>query len=289
MRKKIFIYPGSKTKVVDELIAAFPMKFRNMHWVDAFGGSGIVTYSKPRSSIETFNDYDKGISAIFYCLLFKFEELGFRLMEFNNLSESILKWIQSEEHQKDMENASIVDKAISKLYQINQSYSGKGESIGFTVDPDAGRSNRFTIFDYETWKLWRDRFGNPPVQLLSRPANDIIKSMDTRGMFVYCDPPYVVTHKGNHYEINFTEKDHIELAETLQNIEGYFLLSYDDTPLIQELYADYEINELMIRYTFKKNEGEKKKELLISNYKLPKRPVLTDYINYHGAARIEDF
>lgn len=276
MRKKLFIYPGSKTKVVDELIASFPPNFKNMHWVDTFGGSGIVTYRKPVSRIESFNDYDEGISAIFYCLLFKFEELGFRLMEFNSISESILKWIQTEEHQKEMKTSGIVDKAISKLYQINQSYSGKGESIAFTIDPEAGRVNKQTIFDYDAWKSWRQRFRL--VQLFSRPANKLIKTLDSPKTFFYCDPPYVVTHKGNHYELNFTEKDHIELAETLHSMEGKWLLSYDDTPIIQELYANDEINELMIRYTFKVNEKVKKKELLISNYKLPRRPKLTDFL-----------
>lgn len=286
VRKKLFIYPGSKLKVINELIAAFPSKFRDMHWLDAFGGSGIVTYSKPRSVIETFNDLDQGISAIFYCLLFKFEELGFRLLEFNSHSESILKWIQSDEHQKEMEKASIVDIAISKLYQINQSYSGKGESIAFTIDPEAGRSNKQTIFDYECWKLWRKRFGSPPVQLLTRPANDLIKTMDSKCMFVYCDPPYVITAKGNHYELNFTEKDHIELAETLHSMQGKWLLSYDDMPLIYELYPNDEINELLIRYSFKRNEGNKRKELLISNYKLPKRQKLTEFIKTESVSNV---
>ena len=276
----MFIYPGSKTKVIDELIAAFPPNYKDLHWLDAFGGSGIVTFRKPISRIETFNDYDEGISAIFYCLLFKFEELGFRLMEFNSHSESILKWIQSSDHQAEMREASIVDKAISKLYQLNQSFSGKGESIAFTIDPAAARPRKQALFDYDTWKAWRKRFSL--VQLFSRPANKLIKSFDSPELFVYCDPPYVVTEKGNHYTLNFTEEDHIALANVLHSIQGKFLLSYDDTPIIHELYANDEMNDLNIRYTFKVNNGDKKKELLISNYKLPRRPKLMEFLEPVG-------
>lgn len=252
-----------------------------MHWLDAFGGSGIVTYKKPVSVIESFNDYDEGISAIFYCLLFKFEELGFRLMEFNNQSETILRWIRSSDHQAEMKDASIVDKAISKLYQLNQSFSGKGESLGFRVDPILiSKKNSFRLFSYDTWNAWRKRF--ELVQLFTRPANKLIKSLDSPNLFAYCDPPYVVTEKGNHYELNFTEQDHIALANVLHSIQGKFLLSYDDTPIIHELYANDEMNDLNIRYTFKVNNGDKKKELLISNYKLPRRPKLMEFLEPVG-------
>ena len=57
-----------------------------------------------------------------------------------------------------------------------------------------------------------------------------------------------------------TEQNHIELSEILKKIKGRFLLSYQDRPLMRELYKDY---------VFHKYTGTNfisKPEIAITNY-----------------------
>lgn len=279
-RKKLFPYPGAKTAVAKKLVEYFPPNYRDMLWLEAFGGSGIVTYHKPPSKMEVFNDLDEGISAIFYCLLFRFEEIGFRLEHFGQHSESILRWIQTPEHKE--KQIDIVDKAISKIYQMCFSFGGLNDNIGYWIDPlhaDRRKYTKMKLFDLNLWQMWRQRFHN--VQIMNRPANDAVKLFDSSKMFVYCDPPYVeANRKSGLYELNFTDENHQELAKILSNIEGRFLLSYDDHPLIRELYADFYINEIWFTYNLQGRglKRSKKTELLISNYPIKKQTKLDLFI-----------
>ena len=55
----------------------------------------------------------------------------------------------------------------------------------------------------------------------------IVTQYDFENAFFYCDPPYST---GCGYEVTSTEDfDHEGLCETLKNIKGRFLLSYDDS------------------------------------------------------------
>ena len=153
MRSKLFYYPGSKSRVIKELIDYFPKNYTKLSWLDAFGGSGVVTYNKQPSLIEVFNDLDEGISAIFYCLLFKFEEFAFRL-NLAQSSESILKWI-NDKTIVDSDD-SIVDKAIKKIYLMQFSYSSKGESLSFYKTPGTSRRSNLKLFELNLFNNWRN-------------------------------------------------------------------------------------------------------------------------------------
>ena len=65
--------------------------------------------------------------------------------------------------------------------------------------------------------------------------------------FFYCDPPYT---SGCGYDVTTTEGfDHERLRDTLKNIEGRFLLSYDDSPKVRELYKGFEMIFIFIHGT----------------------------------------
>ena len=79
---------------------------------------------------------------------------------------------------------------------------------------------------------------------------------------IYLDPPYVKA--GNSlYRYAFTEKDHRELALALRDCNNYWVLSYDDHPLIKELYANYLQKKLSAVYFTGRYKTTK--ELLITS------------------------
>ena len=65
------------------------------------------------------------------------------------------------------------------------------------------------------------------------------KVYDRPAALFYCDPPSHSTEK--YYDVQFGEADHIRLRDTLANIKGQFLLSYNDDDFVRELYKNFKI------------------------------------------------
>ncbi len=62
---------------------------------------------------------------------------------------------------------------------------------------------------------------------------------------------------------DFNIADHKNLSYILSNINAKFILSYNDCDLVRELYSDFIIKELNIRYTLNAKTNKINKELLI--------------------------
>ena len=107
------------------------------------------------------------------------------------------------------------------------------------------------------------------VMIENRDFEKLIKQYDFENAFFYCDPPY---SKGCGYEVTSTEDfDHERLREILGNIKGRFLLSYDDSPKIRELYKGFEMIAIERQNGINNRQGDNRlnkvfKELLIANY-----------------------
>ncbi|NOZ39304.1 MAG: DNA adenine methylase [Planctomycetes bacterium] len=88
------------------------------------------------------------------------------------------------------------------------------------------------------------------------------RGLKRRKAFVYLDPPYVV--KGQRLYLNaYDQQDHARLASYLckQNILPWFM-SYDDTPLVRELYKKNTLSTLTIDY--KLHQKRSAEELIIT-------------------------
>lgn len=80
----------------------------------------------------------------------------------------------------------------------------------------------------------------------------------------FVDPPYV-TAGGRLYLNAMNEGKHIALSDMLQDGSlPHWLLTYDDAPLIRELYCDRPISELAVSYSLQKKRKER--EVLINDY-----------------------
>lgn len=66
-----------------------------------------------------------------------------------------------------------------------------------------------------------------------------------------------------YYDVIFTESDHSRLKNTLDNIKGKFILSYNDDEFIRDLYKDYTIIDTERRNNLSKGSY---KELIIKNF-----------------------
>ena len=90
---------------------------------------------------------------------------------------------------------------------------------------------------------------------------NLIKVYDRQNALFYCDPPYHKTEK--YYDVLFTDSDHERLRNSLSNIKGRFILSYNDDEYIRELYKDFNIAEVERQNNLSRGIY---KELIITNY-----------------------
>lgn len=69
---------------------------------------------------------------------------------------------------------------------------------------------------------------------------------------------------------SFGINEHKELSQLLKNVKGKFLLSYNDCPIVRDLYKDFNIMQTKeVQYKLGRNVHKKDKivkEILISNY-----------------------
>ena len=97
---------------------------------------------------------------------------------------------------------------------------------------------------------------------------DFTKSIEkNKQKLMYLDPPYWLKSKlyGEKGDLNFQEKDHLELFKILSKAKKW-ILSYNDSEIVRETYRDYQIIPLKWAYGMKnyngsaKNKKGKKKE-----------------------------
>ena len=94
----------------------------------------------------------------------------------------------------------------------------------------------------------------------------IISKYDKQDTLFYLDPPYHSTEF--FYNTNFNEDKHIQLAELLKDIDGKFVLSYNDDEFVRKLYKDFNMIEIERNHnlTSRYNKNRRYKELIIKNY-----------------------
>ncbi len=157
-----------------------------------------------------------------------------------------------------------IDRA-SKFYQlIRYSYASGCDSFG--CQPHS-MWNNFPLIEQASRRLQN-------VVIENKDFEKLIRQYDRPVSFFYCDPPYYAT-EDYYNNVGFTEIDHIRLRDTLFDIQGKFMVSYNDCDFIRGLYEKTDIqiqsftriNNIKQRY----EGGSQYAEILIANYDMSER------------------
>jgi DNA adenine methylase len=277
MADTLFQYPGGKSGQYDRIKAIMP---DHICFVEAFGGSGAVTLNKPDSEVNVYNDLDSDITHFFTV--------------YREAPERLIEWVEkvpySYEHFEDFteiyykgefndpplrtnlaEPEEITDSHIRRAgvffclryFQWGAKYSGKA---GF------GRSkvqNGATTFSNA-----RERLDNmigcwDSVTIENLPYDELEGPYDSEDTLWYFDPPYVGTEQ-YYVESGF---EHEPFTEWLMDLEGYWIVSYDELPeCLQEqvdkhdhLHTSVEESTNFIDSGLK-GEGKDTIETIVTNY-----------------------
>jgi DNA adenine methylase len=266
-------YPGGKGNLSDFLMNVIDLNdLRNCDYFEPYAGGAGAALNLLRNDVVSkisINDADNRIYSFWQCALNESERFVDKIF-------SIPLTIEEWHKQKDIcTNPNIhtqFDVGFSAFYmnRCNRSgvLMGAGPIGGYQ---QSGKWRLDVRFNRET--LAERLLGlarlKERILVTNFDAVEFLRRCLSSGInknrnFVYLDPPYV--NKGQRLYLNSYEpKDHAQVASYLENQRKLpWVMSYDDTELVRDLYKKHQIGFLPIRYSLQKKRVAK--ELIIAPY-----------------------
>ena len=246
---------GGKKALRNEIVIRFPLEYGR--YIEVFGGGGWVLFHKPpRNDFEVYNDFNPNLVNLFRCVrdmpLELIDELTYTL-------NSRLDFMHIQNVLKEQANIPDVKRAAYFYQVIRQSYASGLDS--FASQPH-NMWNNFPLIHRASERLQK-------VIIENKDFESLIRQYDRPDAFHYIDPPYFES-EGVYPGMRFTIDDHERLAKILIGMNGMFMLSYNNHPVIRELYSKpgimIETTSRLSNIAQRYEGGKQYAELLISNY-----------------------
>lgn len=235
--KSILRYPGGKTRAISKILPYIPEGIEEL-CSPFFGGGSLEIYLAARGIKVYGFDVFYPLVNFWKCACFDAESLAARVEKHLPISKTEFKFFQ-----KHLYSFEKWEQAAVYFVLNRSSFSGSTMSGGMSLGHP--RFNEAAI------QRLRD-FYNPNIKVLHYRFQDSIAANPNR--FMYLDPPYVNSSglygtKGDlHKRFN-----HKHLARLLKRREQW-ILSYNDCPLVRELYQGYRFVPLNWSYGMGKNK-----------------------------------
>lgn len=243
---------GGKRQLRETVSLLIPSNISS--YIEPFGGGGWVLFYYHRwADLEVYNDLDNRLVNLFRVVKYHPCELAREMCYLFHSREQFLSLMQNQ-------GETDIQKAARFMFILSRSFGGRGKHFGVSYESSIKSAGGLI----ERVDKISKRLDKVIIENLS--AMDLIPQYDNENAFFYCDPPY---SSGAGYEVVSAAKfEHERLRNTLKNIKGRFLLSYDDAPKIRELYKDFNIieTERINGINRKDIKNNIYKELLICNY-----------------------
>lgn len=218
-------YHGGKFLLAPWLISLLPP---HRVYVEPYGGAASVLLNKPRASVEVYNDLDGTVVNVFRVL----QDPGtsarltalcrltpYARAEFDLAKEPSDDPIESARRTLFRSWAGFGSAGATKGHTGFRSYSGSGRS-----DNVAERWTRVP----DQLAAFTDRLRGVIIE--QRPALELMRQHDGPDVLFFVDPPYLheTRHRGaqhgRYYRHEMTTADHVELLETIQQLQGMVVL-----------------------------------------------------------------
>jgi DNA adenine methylase len=277
MIKSPLRYPGGKSKSIDSISKLIPdfKEFREPF----VGGGSVFIYLKQKFPSRTF-----WINDIYQNLYHFWNECKENP---NKLIESILEFRSTYSNGKELHrfllnNIDSFDniKKAAAFFIFNRiTFSGTTESGGFSI---AAFHKRFTESSIGRVKALSEILVNTKISNLDYEEVVLAKGND---VFLFLDPPYYSATKSALYGKNGNLHkmfDHERFANVMKNTKHKWLITYDDSDYIKDLFSFANIKTWDLTYGMRnvtKQSNQKVKELFIFNYPLNK--FLTEELEFN--------
>jgi DNA adenine methylase len=257
-------YPGGKSRAISQIMDFLPPTFAEFR--EPFVGGG----------------------SVFVHLRQKYPQMP---MWINDLNEDLYHfWHQTQQ------DAARLTKAVSAI----KKETTDGKTLFYEYKEEIERSDfekavRFFVMNRITFsgtvdaggysqKAFEKRFTDSSIERVRKLASiladvqitnlDYRKVLDGGGenVFIFLDPPYYSATQSRLYGKRgslHTNFDHVAFAEAMKECRHSYLITYDDSPTIRQLFDFAHIYEWELQYgmnNYKQEKAAKGKELFITNY-----------------------
>jgi len=253
-------YYGGKYALSKVLVPLIPPHKR---YIEMFAGGLSMFFRKTKAEWNVVNDKDNNIVNLYMCVIHNLNELVEHL---NWLPKSRKLFLDFRAEIKEKDEIEIPDplQAAKYFYCIRYSFN-KLIHTPFSKNKDMNK-------DWEKeLRYSRNHIGGSTIENLDF-AELVEKYTPDREDFWYLDPPYfIATDKGDYYMNNFSSEDHLRFKEAVDIIDrggAKFMISYDHRDEVTELYSNYDIHTINLKYSgaTKEAKEKKRKEYLVLNY-----------------------
>tara|TARA_R110000868_G_scaffold340580_3_gene601255 strand:+ start:599 stop:1450 length:852 start_codon:yes stop_codon:yes gene_type:complete len=252
--RPIFCRVGSKYLLRNQIVPLIPA---HKKYVEPFAGSSAIFFAKPKAEKNVLNDLDpitiRGLNLI------KNAPLDMEAYpDAKTINEHKALWVRPPK---------TTGQKIAK--QIVHTCSGfSGHPVSVPKHIYRGPSIRTKVRHIGEFK---EKLKD--VKITSQDYAKVVSANDGKDTFFFLDPPYENTDKSFGYAES-KSFDFERLAEVLKRIKGNFLMTINDSPRIRELFKAFNQRPFVAISNMRTSPGAstkkyERKELYISNYKLP--------------------
>lgn len=248
-------YPGGKTRAIKTLTQYLPKNLTGTILSPFVGGGSFELYLTGQNlTVEAYDAYQP-LTNFWHWTLTNPTELA-KIIK-NKLPITQNKFKQCQTQIKTIPSATI-EHAANYLIVNRSSYSGATMSGGYSK---AAAKDRMTESIIERIK----NFKNPNFHIQHAPYQNSIKPGYN---LIFADPPYALDKTANKlYGNNGDMHDtfnHETFYQTITQITTPWLITYNNTNQIKQLYKNYNITE--VSWTYGMNNSKKSSEIIITNY-----------------------
>lgn len=244
-------------------------------YVEPYFGSGAVFFHKEPSDIETINDLDSDVVNLFQCVQENPEKIA-SLVYSTPFSREVYdkQFSNSKDGQAE---ADPYKKALGFLIRcwMGHGFRTNGYKFGWKNDVQ-GREKMYALCNWVRLPEWViecvERLRH--VQIENRPALEVISRFDYSNVFMYIDPPYVMsTRSGSQYKYEMNDKDHAELLDFLVSTKAKVMISGYESQLYNDKLREWTYNDKLREWTKKTylsqaEHGSPRQEVVWMNYQI---------------------
>jgi DNA adenine methylase len=267
MVKSPLRYPGGKSKALGYIMPHVPLNIKEFREPFVGGGSVFLSVENlfhKRIKLYWIND----LSYDLYCFW------AYAKDDIETLVESILEFKNNYPDGRELYNyftrkdslRNEFDRAVRFFVMNRITFSGVVDSGGYSQQ---AFEKRFTYSSIE--RLKNISFSMSSVQITQGDYEKLL-FQDGQNVFIFLDPPYWKATKSKLYGVKgdlHTSFDHARFATNMRKCNHKWLITYDDSPEIRNLFNFAHIVEWEFQYgmnNYKQSYAAKGKELFIKNY-----------------------
>ena len=280
MIKSPLRYPGGKSRAVETIAKLIPNfdEFREPF----LGGGSVFVYVKQRYPDKKYwvNDL--------YSELYKFWEITQK--DIDPLIAKVYEWkekhtIGKELYQflnENLDRFNDLERAAAFFIYNRITFSGTTLSGGYSEGAFTGRFTESSI------KRLNDLAKVINGSLITNSDYEELLKKEGKNVFIFLDPPYYSATKSALYGKNghlHKSFDHERFAENMKNCRHKWLITYDDSEYIRNLFSFANITSWNLTYGMRnitENSDQKGKELFIFNYALKNEQSKNEQLQLFG-------